>query len=79
MKSGCFAGKGFSHEMLSWAKMRAALQGRHFLRLDCASDRPKLCTLYERNGFVKVGERLVLDVYPAAFYEWEVQRAQRTF
>lgn len=63
------AGKGFSHEMIEWAKTRTKELDKTYLRLDCAADRPKLCSFYEKQGFRKVDERMMFGVYPTAFYE----------
>ena len=49
------ASKGVSREMLNWAKEQTRSIGRDFLRLDCAI-RPKLCAVYEKNGFSKHSE-----------------------
>ncbi|GGD78642.1 GNAT family N-acetyltransferase [Paenibacillus nasutitermitis] len=63
---------GFAVEMLDWAKDLARLRGRRYVRLDCASDRPKLCGFYENNGFVRVREQLIMNRFPTAFYEYEI-------
>jgi GNAT superfamily N-acetyltransferase len=62
------AGRGVAAFMLNWAKDRTRSMGRGFLRLDCDL-RPKLCALYERNGFTKHSERLV-GPYLVARYEY---------
>jgi len=49
------AGIGLSKQMLDWAKARTRSFGLRFLRLDCVP-RPKLCAVYERNGFTKHSE-----------------------
>lgn len=61
-------GHGVAVAMLDWVKARAAEQGRAYLRLDCAADRPRLCLLYEEYGFRRVDRRL-MGPYDAAFYE----------
>lgn len=61
-------GSGVAAAMLDWTKARALEQGRAYLRLDCAADRPKLCHLYEEYGFHRVGRRMV-GPYDTAFYE----------
>jgi Acetyltransferase (GNAT) family. len=63
-----FAATGCSSAMLQWAKEQAVLRGKTWLRLDCAADRPKLCTFYERNGFVLVREKSVHG-NPTVLYE----------
>lgn len=61
-------GSGAAAAMLDWAKANAREQGRAYLRLDCAADRPRLCLFYERYGFRRVGRRQV-GPYDTAFYE----------
>jgi hypothetical protein len=61
--------------MIEWAKKEAKRRNKTFLRLDCAADRPKLCSFYEKHGFRKVGERLILQKFPTALFEWN--RASR--
>ncbi|MBN1764249.1 MAG: GNAT family N-acetyltransferase [Sedimentisphaerales bacterium] len=63
------AGKGLSDFMLDWAKQRSRELGRRFLRLDCVP-RPKLCAVYERNGFVRQDEKDV-GPYHVARYEFD--------
>lgn len=65
------AGTGVSSHMLNWAKLRTKSMGRKFLRLDCAL-RPKLCAIYENNGFTKHSERQV-GPYHIARYECSVE------
>jgi len=63
---------GFAVEMLVWAKNLARTKDKRYLRLDCASDRPRLCGFYENNGFVRVREQLMMNRFPTAFYECEM-------
>lgn len=65
------AGKGVPDQMLDWAKGETKSIGREYLRLDCVT-RPKLCALYERNGFAKRDERQV-GMYYVARYEFGVR------
>lgn len=58
--------------MIKWAKSRARFLNKKYLRLDCAADRYKLCEYYELQGFIKVGEKVMFDKYPTAFYEFEI-------
>jgi hypothetical protein len=69
-----FAKTGLSEKMISWAKSQALDRQKKYLRLDCAADREKLCMFYEKQGFCKVNEKLVLGKYPTAFYELELSR-----
>ena len=45
-----FAGQGISRILFDWAKAQARIEGREFLRLDCA-DRANLRRVYENYGF----------------------------
>lgn len=45
-----FAGQGISRILIGWAKAQARIEGREFLRLDCA-DRVNLRRVYENYGF----------------------------
>lgn len=66
-----FAKQGLGTQMIRWAKNEAIRRQKRYLRLDCAADRPKLCSFYESFGFVKVREQL-MGKYPTAFYEMEL-------
>lgn len=46
-----FAGKGVSRVLIGCVIDEARRQGRRYVRLDCAADRPKLRAVYERAGF----------------------------
>jgi hypothetical protein len=63
-----FAGTGAVEQLIAWAREEAMLRGRRYLRLDCAGDRPKLCSIYEHMGFQQVDRRM-LGVFDVAFYE----------
>jgi len=58
VKSG-YGGQGIGEQMLGWANEQAALSSRRFLRLDCDAANSGLCAYYEKQGFVKVGEKRV--------------------
>ena len=64
-------GKGIAAQMLAFARARAHKQGKRYLRLDTAFERPKVRAFYEMQGFVYVGERSV-GQFDAALYELEV-------
>ena len=66
------AGKGLSDALIAHAKTMCAKRNISSLRLDCYSKSPKLRAVYERNGFVCVGEKVLFDKYPTAFYEWSL-------
>ena len=63
-----FAGTGAAGRLVEWAKEEAMRRGRRYLRLDCAGDRPRLCSFYERMGFQQTGRRMV-GAFDVAFYE----------
>ena len=69
-----FQGMGLAHEMLDHAADLTRAAGIQAPRLDCAADRPKLCSVYERAGYSKVTEKMV-GPYPTAFYERAIQQA----
>ncbi len=52
-------GRGLAHAALEFARNLALALGKRSLKLDTASDRPKLRDLYERYGFTALGERTV--------------------
>ena len=66
-------GKGIAAQMLAFAQTRAYEQGKRYLRLDTASERPKVRAFYEQHGFIYVGERRV-GQFDAALYEKKVAR-----
>lgn len=69
------AGNGFSDVLIDHAKTMCMDRGIPALRLDCAQDRPKLRAVYEKNGFVCIGERDFYAAgknYPVAFYKCDV-------
>jgi GNAT superfamily N-acetyltransferase len=61
-------GKGIAREMLNYAAELSLAAGIQVTRLDCAADRPKLCSVYQNAGYSKVFEKMV-GSYPTAFYE----------
>ena len=63
-----YAGKGYVAKMIEHAQMICVQKGITYLRLDCDANRPKLCRVYEKLGFKKVG-RKVINNYDTAFYE----------
>lgn len=67
-----FAGTGAASRLVAWAKEEALRHGKRYLRLDCAGDRPKLCSFYERIGFRQIDRRM-LGTFDLAFYELELQ------
>lgn len=65
-----FAGKGVAAAMLDWAKNRAELLGKIYLRLDCGS-REKLCRFYENEGFTFHSEKM-RKPYSVVRYEYKL-------
>lgn len=65
-----FAGRGLAQAMIDAAKDEARSMGKRYLRLDCA-DRPKLRTVYERQGF-RFHSMKRRDPYEVARYEFEL-------
>lgn len=66
-----FAGRLVSKMLLQWAVERSREIGKHFLRLDCVADRPRLRSIYENFGFKHHSDRQVGD-YFVARYEYEI-------
>jgi GNAT superfamily N-acetyltransferase len=54
-----FAGGNVSTQIFQWAIDRTQDLGRHFLRLDCMADRPRLRSIYENFGFKYHSDRQV--------------------
>ncbi|MFF4773443.1 GNAT family N-acetyltransferase [Microtetraspora fusca] len=49
--SRAYAGKGLGEALLDWAGLRAAADGRRWLRLDCSKDNLRLQRYYAELGF----------------------------
>lgn len=64
-------GQRLSSQILDFAVQQVLERGKKFLRLDTDITRPALCNLYERYGFVRVGQRRV-GTFECALYELEV-------
>ncbi|MCQ6560262.1 GNAT family N-acetyltransferase [Paenibacillus mendelii] len=67
-----YGGTGVSQGMIRWAESHAKHLGKKFLKLDCASDRTRLCEFYTRQGFNKVNETVVLGKYPTSLFELKI-------
>jgi ribosomal protein S18 acetylase RimI-like enzyme len=52
-----WAGRGVGAALMAQAELRAAEEGRRYIRLDCGKENSKLCGYYESHGFKKVGEK----------------------
>ncbi|WP_373542363.1 GNAT family N-acetyltransferase [Chamaesiphon sp.] len=66
-----FAGGSVSTQIFQWAIDRTRELGRHFVRLDCVADRPRLRLVYENFGFKHHSDRQVGD-YFVARYEYAI-------
>lgn len=66
-----FASGCVSTALMQWAVERSQDLGKHFLRLDCAADRPRLRAVYENFGFQHHSDRQV-GAYFVARYEYKV-------
>jgi GNAT superfamily N-acetyltransferase len=66
-----FAGGSVSSQIFQWAIDRTRELGRHFVRLDCVADRPRLRLVYENFGFKHHSDRQV-GAYFVARYEYEI-------
>jgi GNAT superfamily N-acetyltransferase len=64
-----FAGGSVSIALLNWAVERAQKLGKRYLRLDCAADRQKLRSLYEKFGFIHHSNKQV-GAFFVARYEY---------
>ena len=64
-----YAGKGFSKELIDFAKAKAKYLGIKKLRLDCHKRRDRVRSVYEKQGFVCVEEKTLFGKYETAFYE----------
>ena len=66
-----FAGGSVSTQIFQWAIAYSRELGKHFLRLDCVADRPRLRSVYENFGFKHHSDRQV-GAYFVARYEYEI-------
>lgn len=62
-----FAGGSVSTALLNWAVSHARRLGKHYLRLDCAADRPRLRSVYEKFGFVHHSDRQIGPFFVARY------------
>jgi GNAT superfamily N-acetyltransferase len=60
-------GMGLASLMLSAAETICLRRRIYDLRLDCAGDRPSLCRLYQRHGFLQV-DRRPIGSFDTAFF-----------
>lgn len=69
-------GQGLARTLLQRASQQAAQGGRACLRLDTATQRPKLRAVYESFGFHHVADRIVKS-WAVSLYELPVQTGAR--
>lgn len=63
-----FAGKGFSKELIDFAKNLAISNNINAIRLNCNQHRNKLRAVYENEGFICVEEKIFFEKYDTALY-----------
>ena len=68
-----FAGKGFSKELIDFAKTFAFRNCVNTIRLNCNQHRNKLRSVYENEGFVCVEEKTFLERHDTALYTCNVK------
>lgn len=66
-------GYGIGRKVIAWAREKALLCGRTYLRLDCEAHRARLCAYYEEAGFILHSYRQVGRQYLAR-YEMKIQK-----
>jgi GNAT superfamily N-acetyltransferase len=71
-----FAGGSVSRALLNWAVEHSGNLGKHYLRLDCVADRPRLRLVYERFGFRHHSNRQVGPFFVAR-YEYAVHQTEK--
>jgi len=73
-----FAAKqGLADALISHVKSVCADKNISALRLICHSHIPKLRSVYERNGFVCVNEKILYEKYHTAFYKCDIYDERR--
>lgn len=70
-----FAKKNTSNVIIQWAIEKAQQDKLSYIRLDCLSDRIKLCALYAKLGFTRVDDINIKHLkVPSARYEMKIHR-----
>jgi GNAT superfamily N-acetyltransferase len=69
-----FASKGYSKELIDFAKEAAKLRNIQTIRLDCFQHNYKVRHIYEKQGFNLVEEKTVFGKYGTAFYACNVNK-----
>lgn len=65
-------GQGLSKQLIEYAKTQAIEFGIKELRLDACADREKVRAMYEREGFVCVGEKILFGCFRTTFYLYQL-------
>jgi len=69
----CGSKQGVSKALIDFAKTQAVKLGINEVRLDTHQFRTKVRAIYEREGFICVGERCLYEKYHTAFYVWKTK------
>lgn len=70
----CFSGRGFSKELIDFAKEFAYHQSIPSIRLNCNPHRSRLRALYEKEGFQCIGERTFFADTALYVYSTPIER-----
>ena len=73
VKRAC-AGKGFTKELINFAKSSAQSQRINTIRLNCNQHRNKLRKVYEKEGFICVEEKIFFENHETALYLCNVKK-----
>lgn len=68
-----YARKGFSKELIDFAKTKAKCLDINAIRLDCHKTRYKVRAIYEKQGFVCVEEKTLFGRYETALYIYNLE------
>ena len=69
----CGSKQGVSKALIDFAKTQAVKLGINEVRLDTHQFRDKVRAIYEREGFICVGEKCLYEKYHTAFYVWKTK------
>ncbi|HZK39440.1 MAG TPA: GNAT family N-acetyltransferase [Clostridia bacterium] len=69
----CGSKQGVSKALIDFAKTQAVKLGINEVRLDTHQFRDKVRAIYEREGFICVGEKCLCEKYHTAFYIWKAE------
>lgn len=74
-----FAGKGFTKELIDFAKYLACSYCINAIRLNCNQHRNKLRAVYENEGFTCVEEKTFFEKHDTALYVCYVKDTNTAF